>query len=108
MVLDTAGKSLGNWPQNALLVVDRSAKTLIVTPAYYSFRHFSRYVTPGATRIKIAGSTDAVAFKNPDGSVVTEVYNKGTSPKTTTVGVGSALYRFDVPAHGWATLRTTP
>src|SRR6185369_9749900 len=34
MVLDTVGKSLDNWPQNAPLVVDRAAKTLIVTPAY--------------------------------------------------------------------------
>jgi len=107
MVLDTVGKSLGNWPQNALLVVDRSTKKLIVTPAYYAFRHFSRYVAPGATRIKTTG-TDAVAFKNPDGSIITEVYNKGTAAKTTTVAVGSVLYRFDVPAHGWATLRTTP
>ena len=41
MVLDTVGKSLDNWPQNALLVVDRTAKKLIVTPAYYAFRHYS-------------------------------------------------------------------
>jgi glucosylceramidase len=108
MVLDTIGKSLAGWPQNALLVVDRAAKKLIVTPAYYTFRHFSQYVAPGATRIKITGSTDALAFQNPDGSIITEVYNKGTSAQTTTVAVGGALYRFDVPAHGWATLRTTP
>jgi glucosylceramidase len=108
MVLDTIGKSLGNWPQNALLVVDRSARRLIVTPAYYSFRHFSQYIVPGATRINITGSTDALAFKNPDGSIVIEVYNKGTASKTTTVAVGGALLRFDVPAHGWATVRTGP
>jgi len=108
MVLDTVGKSLANWPQNALLVVDRSAKKLIVTPAYYTFRHFSQYIAPGATRINISGSMDAVAFKNPDGSIVTEVYNKGTTAKTTTVAIGSVSYRFDVPAHGWATLRTSP
>jgi glucosylceramidase len=107
MVLDTVGKSLGNWPQNALLVVDRSAKKLIATPAYYTFRHFSQYIAPGATRIKISGSTDALAFKNPDGSIITEVYNSGSAAKTTTVGIGSVSYRFDVPAHGWATLRTT-
>jgi len=108
MVLDTIGKSLTGWPQNALLVVDRAAKKLIVTPAYYTFRHFSQYVAPGATRIKITGSTDALAFQNVDGSIITEVYNKGTSALTTTVAVSGALYRFDVPAHGWATLRTTP
>jgi len=108
MVLDTVGKSLDNWPQNALLVVDRSAKTLTATAAYYAFRHYSQYITPGATRIGISGSTDALAFANPDGSIVTEVYNKDGAAKSTSVGVGSAVYQFDVPAHGWATLRVTP
>jgi glucosylceramidase len=106
MVLDTVGMSLGNWPQNALLVVDRSAKTLTATPAYYVFRHFSRYIVPGATRIGVTGSNDAVAFQNPDGSITTEVYNKGDAAKTMIVGVGGALYQFDVAGHGWATLVT--
>jgi glucosylceramidase len=131
MVLDTVGKSLDGWPQDALLVVDRSAKKLIVTPAYYVFRHFSYYIAPGATRIGVTSSSDAYkgsnkttygsskrtaydgvnafAFKNPDGSIIVQAYNKGASSTKTTVGVGSALsqtlYQFDVPAHGWATLR---
>jgi glucosylceramidase len=104
MVLDTTGKSLTGWPQNALLVVDRSAKTLTATPAYYAFRHFA-YVVPGATRIAISGSTDAVAFRNPDGKIVAQVYNSSNSPVTRTVGIAGAFYQFDVPAHGWATLR---
>ena len=103
MVLDTVGKSLDNWPQNALLTVDRSAKKLNVTAAYYAFRHFSQFVAPGATRIKISGSTDALAFQNPDGSIVTEVYNKDAAAKTTSVGIGNSAYQFSVPAHGWAT-----
>jgi glucosylceramidase len=109
MVLDTVGKSLDGWPQNALLVVDRSAKKLIITPAYYVFRHFSQTMVPGATRIGTSGSNDAFAFKNPDGSIVVQVYNKNSASKKTIVGIGSALsqslYQFDVPAHGWATLR---
>ena len=108
MVLDTVGKSLDGWPQNALLVVDRSAQTLTATSAYYAFRHFSQYIVPGATRIAISGSNDALAFKNPDSSVITEVYNSDSSAKTTTVAVSGRTYQFDVPAHGWATLRTTP
>jgi len=124
MVLDTTGKSLTGWPQNALLVVDRSAKTVTPTPAYYAFRQFSQFIVPGATRIRISDSNDvvtvsadsfeypdggvvtnAVAFKNPDGSIVAEVYNSGDSSRTVTVGVASALYQFAIPAHGWATLR---
>jgi glucosylceramidase len=108
MVLDSVGMSLDNWPQNALLVVDRSAKTLTATAAYYAFRHYSRYVAPGATRIAIKGSTDALAFKNTDGSIVTEIYNGTAAAKKTTLAVGSALYQFDVPSHGWATLKVTP
>jgi len=108
MVLDTTGKSLDNWPQNALLTVDRAAKKLIVTPAYYAFRHFSQFLLPNATRIQVSGSTDAMAFENPDGSIVVQIYNKDASPKPTTLGLGSARYGFDVPAHGWATVRTTP
>jgi glucosylceramidase len=112
MVLDTIGKSLDGWPQDALLVVDRSAKTLTATAAYYAFKHFSAYIVPGATRIGTQGTNDALAFKNPDGSVIVEVYNKASSSTTLIVGVGSALsqtlYQFDVPAHGWATLRVTP
>jgi glucosylceramidase len=109
MVLDTVGKSLDGWPQNALLTVDRTAKKLNITPAYYVFRHFSHYTAVGATRIGLTGSTDALAFQNPDGSTVVHVYNKSSSAKTMTVGVGSALaqslYQISVPAHGWDTLK---
>ncbi len=108
MVLDTNGRSLGNWPQNALLVVDRTARTLTATAAYYAFRHYSQYILPGATRLGTSGTDDAVAFQNADGSVVTEVYNQGDSSQAMTVDIGGALYQFDVPAHGWATLRVTP
>ena len=112
MVLDTVGKSLDNWPQNALLTVDRSAKRLIVTPAYYAFRHFSQSIAIGATHIGTTENNDALAFKNPNNSIVVQIYNKGTAAKRMTVGVGSALsqalYQFDVPAHGWGTLRVAP
>jgi glucosylceramidase len=133
MVLDTVGKSLDGWPQDALLVVDRTAKKLIVTPAYYVFRHFSYYIAVGATRVGATAGTDAYkganttkygpgkatydavnafAFKNPDGTIVVQLYNKAASSTKTTVGVGSALsqslYQFDVPGHGWATLRVAP
>ena len=78
MVLDTVGKSLDGWPQNALLTVDRAAKKLNITPAYYTFRHYSQYIAVGATRIGLTGSTDALAFKNPDGSIVVHSAGSGS------------------------------
>jgi glucosylceramidase len=106
MVLDTLGKNLNAttpWHQNALLVVDRNAKTLIKTPAYYVFRHLSQYVDPMATVVGTTGG-DALAFKNPDGSFVVVLYNEGAAKPGMVVDVAGTKLSFDMPANGWATL----
>jgi len=105
MVLDTAGKNLDSqrpWPQDALLTVDTSTKKLNITPAYYVFRHFSQFVDPGAKVVTTTGG-DAVAFKNPDGTIVAVIYNSGAA-KTSIVAVGSTKLQFAMPANGWATV----
>ncbi|MBN1575602.1 MAG: hypothetical protein JW913_03565 [Chitinispirillaceae bacterium] len=109
MVLDTKGINLNTaleWPQNALLVVDRSAKTLTATPYYYVMRHIGQYVDSGAVRIGTQGG-DALAFKNPNGAFVTIVYNSGGS-KQMTVAVGGKNIQFTHPGQGWATVYTGP
>ena len=104
MVLDTLGTNLNKtkpWHQNALLVVDRGAKTLIKTPAYYVFRHLSQYVEAGSTVVGTTGG-DALAFKNGDRYVVV-MYNEGAA-KQAVVAVGGEKLQFDMPANGWATV----
>ena len=106
MVLDTNGKNLDTqrpWPQNALLVVDRAAKQLIVTPVYYVFRHLSYFVDPGAVRVAATGG-DAVAFQNPDGSLVTVLFNSGAAATTTVALGGGTTVQVQMPAQGWATI----
>jgi glucosylceramidase len=105
MVLDTFGKNLDPvrpWPQNALLVVDRTAKTLTATPAYYVFRHLSAFVDPNATRIDATG--EALAFKNPDNSLVAVIYNTANATSQVTVAIGTGTYQVSIPAQGWATV----
>jgi len=108
MVLDTEGKNLDSerpWPQNALLVVDRPARRLVVTPAYWAFRHFSGFVAAGAVRIGLTGThDDALAFRNPDGRFVVVLQNAGSQPKTLVLGVRGERLQVDLPAHGWATV----
>jgi glucosylceramidase len=107
MVLDTLGLNLDvqrPWPQNSLLVVDRSAGTLEATPAYYVFRHLSQFVEPGARRIGTTGAGDALAFENPDGSIVTVLYNPADIAQPLVLGVRAALLQLTVPAHGWTTV----
>jgi len=105
MVLDTVGVGIDStrvWPQDSLLTVDKSAKTLNVTPAYYVFRHISQFVAPGAKVVATSGG-DALAFKNSDGSIVAVMYNAGAA-KTTTVAIAGKKLQFAMPGTGWATV----
>ena len=108
MVLDKGGKGIDNtrvWAQNALLVVDGGQ--IVQTPAYYVFRHVSQYVAPQAKRIDATGG-DAVAFKNPDGSLVAIMYNSGAANNNYVVSIGGKSLQFAMPASGWATIRYVP
>lgn len=104
MVLDSQGENLDGWLQNALLTVDRGSATLTETPAYYVFRHLSYFVDPGAIRVGTSGNVDALAFKNPDGSIATIVYNSNGSAQQMTLGVGGSNLQFEVPGRGWASV----
>lgn len=107
MVLDPLG--LGNdtsrsWAQNSLLTV--SGGVLTKTEAYYVFRHFSQFVAPGAMVLPTSGG-DAVAFKNPDGSLVAVIFSSGAKSNFV-VAIGGKQLQFAIPAGGWATVKYTP
>jgi glucosylceramidase len=108
MVLDKGGLGIDDtrkWPQNALLVADSG--TVTATAAYYVFRHFSQFVDPGAKRIDATGG-DAVAFKNPDGSLVAVMFNSGSANNGYVVAVGGKKLQFAMPGSGWATIKYLP
>jgi glucosylceramidase len=110
MVLDTVGNGIDThraWNQDALLAIDTSAKTVKVTPAYCVFRHFSQFVAVGAKRVATSGG-DAVAFKNPDGSLVAVMYNSGAANSSYVISVGGQKLQFSMPASGWATVKYSP
>jgi glucosylceramidase len=113
MVLDTVGQGIDMsrpWPQDSLLVVDRDAKTLIITPAYYVFRHVSGFVDEGArviNLVNVPSDTDALAFKNPDGSIVAVLYNDGNA-REVPVALGNQIFKVPLPAEGWATVYYKP
>jgi glucosylceramidase len=105
MVLDVLGKgndTVRQWSQDALLIVNTTAKTLTLTPAYYVFRHVSQYVQPAAKVVAVSGG-DAIAFKNPDGSIVAIMYNSGGATNYIVQIAGKKL-QFMMPATGWATV----
>jgi glucosylceramidase len=107
MVLDRVGKGIDksrDWAQNALLIVDGGR--LMKTPAYYVFRHFSRFVDPGAKVVPASGG-DALGFVNPDGSLVAVLY-AGAAKVDYTVRIAGQELQFAMPADGWATVKYRP
>jgi glucosylceramidase len=108
-VLDTEGVGIDSqrrWPQDALLTVDTAAKKLGITPAFYVFRHLSQFVDPEAQVVGTTGG-DALAFKNPSGSIVAVMYNSGAAGAYI-VSAGGKKLQFDMPGKGWATVVVPP
>ncbi len=108
MVLDKSGLGIDttrDWKQNALLVANGG--TVSPTPFYYVFRHLSQYVTPGAMVVGTSGG-DALAFKNPDGSLVAVMYNSGAANNAYVVAIGGKKFQFAMPGSGWATVMYKP
>ena len=106
MVLDKGGLGIDDtrkWPQNALLVADSG--TLTQTPAYYVYRHISQFVDPGAKVVTTSGG-DAVAFKNPDGSIVAVMHSTSANASYV-VSIGGKKLQFSMPV-GWATVKYKP
>jgi glucosylceramidase len=103
LVLDNYGWALNEvrlWPQNAMLTVDANDGTLRVTPYYYVMRHVAQYVEVGATRVGIEG--DALAFQNPDNSVVAIL--RTTEAGTGTLSIDGTLLRYEASGSGWVTV----
>ena len=76
------------WHQNSLVTVNDSAKTYKYTPEYYVMKHASHYVMPGARMLALGGNyDDAIAFLNPDHSVIVMVGNQDDDAKTLTVSI---------------------
>ena len=108
LVLDPGGFNLDDvrpWAQNAMIVV-KDDGSYAVTPYYYVFRHIAQYVDLGAKVVTVTG--DALAFKNPDGSVVVTVHNSGSAAADMVVSIDGTMYTVNVPGRGWATINKKP
>ena len=90
--------STWGWHQNSLVAVDENAKTYKWTPEYYTIKHASHYVLPGAKYIKLGGTyADAMAFVNTDGSVVVLAANQTEEPQKVSIKLNGKAYTIVLP-----------
>jgi len=91
MVLDTKGGP--NWFKNwcvAPVIVDPEQDEVYFTPLYYTMAHFSKFIRPGAVKIGLETSDEALmatAVKNPDGSIAVVVFNEGSEIKQLSISL---------------------
>ena len=81
VLLDQTGgpNHVGNFCYAPIHADTRTGK-LIFTNSYYYIGHFSKFITPGASRVSSAASRSQLlttAFRNPDGKLVVVVMNTG-------------------------------
>jgi glucosylceramidase len=87
--------------QHPVVIIDRRSKRVTYTGLYYYLAHFSRFVRPGDIRIKTTGSLDGVrvmAFKAPDGGIVTELMNSKHEDVEIGVKFHDRVLRLKLPA----------
>lgn len=80
--LKQGGISTWGWKQNSLVSVDTLQKTYTWNYEYYLLKHVSHFVKPGAKLLKLNGGfTNALAFRNPDKSIVVVINNETAAAK---------------------------
>ena len=83
------------------MIADVNTNELYITPLYYTMAHFSKFIEPGAKRIKFELDNDdimATAVRNPDGTVVLVLFNPKDSPYSLEFGLGDGLEKAHIPA----------
>jgi glucosylceramidase len=97
--------------QHPVVIIDRRSKKVTYTGLYYYLAHFSKFVRPGDVRIKTTGSLDGVrvmAFKTPDGEIVTELMNSKDKHVEMAVKFEDRVLRLKLPAISITTALWSP
>ena len=121
VALDEKGKpNIGPFPCGGVITVDSATHKITKSGQYWAFAHFSKHVKRGAKVIPTNG-TEATAtgglienrpskalshagFRNPDGSYVVTLANRGDERRVQLVHGGNSL-EVDLPADSLFTLQ---
>ncbi|WP_218944450.1 glycoside hydrolase family 30 protein [Maribacter luteus] len=107
MVLDETGKSAWGWPQNSMVVVDRTAKKVTYTDEFYLFKHISHFVQPGDHYLKSSEGKNHAVFKLKDGRIAVLVNNPKDTQETLNIIISEARFAVNVNPKSISTLLIT-
>jgi len=99
------GMSTWGWAQNSLVSVDSAAKTFRYTHDYYLLKHLTHFVDLGARGLMTTGTCDdALAFLNPDKSIVLLIRNELPHPQRVEVRGKNQSAMVELPADSIGTV----
>ena len=78
---------------------------------FFMYAHFSKFIQRGALRIDLQGTSrkqNAVAFKNPDGTIVVVIANDNREDWNFAIEHDGKRFSDSLPPHALATYRWTP
>lgn len=98
MVLEPVGRSTWGDPQNAMITVNPLTGGIKYNPDFYVMKHFSAPIQRGAVRLGIGGTFagDSLVFRNPDGSLVLELFNPFERIFTIAADIEGVRYYFQL------------
>src|SRR5262249_42298917 len=74
--------------QHPVVIIDRQTHEVTYTGTYYYLAHFSKFVRPGAVRVKTTGSAPGlrcIAFTTPQNGVVVQLLNSQDQARDSTI-----------------------
>lgn len=116
LALDEKGNpNIGPFPCGGVITIDNATHKVTRSGQYWAFAHFSKHLRRGAKVIATNGVGDAeghattaavshTAFRNPDGSFVVVLANRGLEKRVQLV-LGSSALDLDLPADSVHTLQ---
>ena len=116
LALDEKGKpNIGPFSCGGVITVDNATKAVTRSGQYWALAHFSRHIRRGARAFQTDGAGDAAAqpitgslshagFRNPDGSNVVVLANRGPERRVQLL-LGAQSLDLDLPANSVHTLQ---
>jgi glucosylceramidase len=105
------GPAVFSPPTNyAMITIDPQKGSITFRPDYYTLGHISKFVYPGAYRIKSNQynlEIESVVFKNPDKSIVLILSNRTALAKSVKVKNGEEEFTSQIPAESLVTFKWT-
>ena len=87
--------------QHPVVIIDRETHQVTYTGCYYYLAHFSKFVRPGSVRVAVTGlakGARCLAFKSPDGGLITQLINGPDAPNEVNLEFGPRSLHLTLPS----------